>query len=201
MRERSPRHWQLRAFAGRDLLTGKPQQVSRTFIGGERAAAKALAALVTEVESGKFNRTTATVGQLLDKWLEAGIISQRPRTHYENRSKIEQRIRPVLGDVPLANLEPEMIDAAYRKWLDEGLSPSTVHKYHCILSAACHQAVKWGWINVTPTARSTPPKVDRIEMKVPTPTQVNRLIKAANDRDPVLATAVALAALDRGTPR
>ncbi len=147
MRERSPGHWQLRAYVGRDPVTGKPRQVTRTFKGGERAAAKALAALVAEVETGKFSRTTATVSQLLDKWLEAGEWSQRPRTLYENRRKIDGRIRPILGHIQLAELEPDVIDAAYRRWLDDGLSPATVHKYHCILSAACRQAVKWGWID------------------------------------------------------
>ena len=195
MRERSPGHWQLRAYVGSDPVTGKPRQVTRTFKGGERAAAKALAALVTEVEAGKFSRTTATVSQLLDKWLEAGEWSQRPRTLYENRRKIDGRIRPILGHIHLAELKPDMLDAAYRKWLDDGLSPSTVHKYHCIISAACRQAVKWGWIDVSPTTRSTPPRVGRNEMKVPTPSQVSALIKAAEERDPVLGTAVALAAL------
>ena len=61
MRERSPGHWQVRVYVGRDPVTGKPRQVTRTFKGGERTAAKALAALVTEVEMGKFSRTTATV--------------------------------------------------------------------------------------------------------------------------------------------
>jgi hypothetical protein len=117
-------------------VTGKPRQATRTFVGGERAAAKALGALVAEVERGKFNRTTATVGQLLDKWLEHVEPAQRPRTMYESRRKIEHRIRPVLGDVRLDKLEPEILDLAYRRWLEEGLSASTVHKYHCILSAA-----------------------------------------------------------------
>ena len=143
----------------------------------------------------RWDSTTATVGQLLDKWLEMGERSQRPRTHYENRRKIEGRIRPILGKVQLAELEPDIIDAAYRRWLDDGLSPATVHKYHCILSAACRQAVKWGWIDAAPTARSTPPRVVPTEMKVPTPAQVSALIKAADYVDPVLATAVALAAL------
>ena len=195
MRERSPGHWQLRVYVGRDPVTGKSRQMTRTFKGGERAAAKALAALVTEVETGSFNRTSATVSQLLDKWLEAGEWSQRPRTLYENRRKIDGRIRPILGHILLAELEPDVIDAAYRMWLDDGLSPTTVHKYHCILLAACRQAVKWGWIDDAPTARSTPPRVERTEMKVPTPAQVSVLIKAAEDRDPVLGTAVALAAL------
>ena len=67
--------------------------------------------------------------------------------------------------------------------------------YHSILSAACRQAVKWGWISAAPTARATPPKVERKEMFVPTPDQLSALVKAAVDVDPVLATAVALAAL------
>ena len=144
---------------------------------------------------GTFGRTTATVGQLLDKWLEMGERSQRPRTHYENRRKIDGRIRPILGDLQLAKLEPAIIDAAYRRWLDDGLSPATVHKYHCILSAACCQAVKWGWIDAAPTARSTPPRVLPTEMNAPTPAQVSALIRAAENDNPVLATAVALAAL------
>ena len=87
------------------------------------------------------------------------------------------------------------MDTAYGRWLDEGLSPATVHKYHAIISAACNQAVKWGWIDRAPTARATPPRVDRVEMKVPTPKQLTMLVKAAEAADPVLATTVAVAAL------
>jgi len=195
LRERSPGHWQLRAFAGADPVTGKPTQVARTFVGTERAASKALAALVTEVEAGIFAPTSATVSQLLDQWLEVGENTQRPRTLYENRRKIEARIRPKLGAVKLSKLDAAMLDKTYRDWLAEGLSPATVHKYHTVLSAALRQAVKWGYIGSAPTARATPPKVERHEMKVPTPEQLSALVKAADAVDPVLATAVALAAL------
>ncbi len=97
MRERSPGHWELRAFTGRDPVTGKVRQTTRTFHGTEKEAGKALSQLVSEVEADKFDRTSATVGQLLDKWLEAAETNQRPRTLYENKRKIEGRIRPVLG--------------------------------------------------------------------------------------------------------
>jgi integrase len=195
MRERSHGHWELRAFTGRDQVTGKPRQVTRTFHGTEKEAGKALSQLVSEVETDTFDRTSATVGQLLDKWLEVAETNQRPRTLYENKRKIEGRIRPVLGSVRLDKLGGDTLDAAYRQWLSEGLSPTTVHMYHAILSAACRQAVKWGWINAAPTARATPPKVERKEMVVPTPDQLSSLVNAAIDVDPVLATAVALAAL------
>ena len=195
MRERSPGHWELRAFIGRDSVSGKPRQATRSFHGTEKAAGKALSVLVAEVEAGRFNRTSATVGQLLDKWLEATVLSHRPRTVYENRRKIEGRIRPALGDVRLDKLEPDAIDAAYRGWLADGLSASTVHKYHSILSAACRQAVKWGWIDRAPTDRASPPSPVRKDMVVPAPEQLSALVKAAEAEDPVLATAIALAAL------
>jgi integrase len=190
-------HWQLRVFLGPDPVTGKPLQVTRTYRGTEAKAKVALGRFATEVGDGKFNRTTATVGQLLDQWLEITAASQRPRTLYENRRKIEARIRPVLGAVRLDKLEadPLILDAAYHRWLGEGLSPATVHKYHSILSAACRQAVKWGWLDRAPTERATPPSLVRKDMTVPTPKQLTALVRGAEGEDPVLGAAVALAAL------
>ena len=196
MRERSPGHWELRAFVGRDPVSGKVRQATRTFHGTEKEAGKALAELVSEVDADTFDRTTATVGQLLDKWLETAQTKQRPRTFYENKRKIEGRIRPVLGSVRLDKLGGDTLDAAYRRWLAEGLSPTTVHMYHAILSAACHQAVKWGWISAAPTARATPPEVERKEMVVPTPDQLTALVQARQlTSTRFSATAIALAAL------
>jgi integrase len=197
MRERpeGSGHWQLRAYVGVDPVTGRERQASRTFHGSQRAAAKALAAFVAEADKGRFDETTATVGQLLDKWLEQTKVTHRPRTFYENERKIEGRIRPVLGHARLDRLSAATLDAAYRQWLEEGLSPSTVNKYHSILSAALRQAVKWGWIETAPTDRSSPPSAGQKEMVVPTPAQLADLVKSAEVRDPVLATATALAAL------
>jgi integrase len=197
MRERPPGcgRWQLRAFAGVDELTGKPRQVTKTFIGTEAKARVALGRFVNEVTDGKFEPSTATVGEVLEKWLDAATVSQRPRTLEENRRKIEHRICPVLGKVKLNRLTPALLDRVYREWLDEGLSPATVHKYHALLSAACRQAVKWGWLAFAPTERARPPKIERKEIDVPSPDRLKALIRAAEKEDTVLATAVALAAL------
>jgi integrase len=188
-------HWQMRAFRGPDPVSGKPRQVTKMFIGTEAKAKVALGTFVSDVGKGKYTGTTATVGQLLDRWLEVSESSQRPRTVYENRRKIEARIRPTLGDIKLSKLGAEQLDQAYRKWQQAGLSPATVHKYHSILSAACRQAVKWGWIDQAPTARATPPAPERKEMLVPAPERLMALLKAADADDPVTAAAVAVAAL------
>ncbi len=189
--------WRLRAYVGRDALTNRPIQVTRTFRGTETAARKALAKLVTDVEAGKFERSRATVGELLDRWLEhiEGSGKAREKTVYEYRRKIEGRIRPALGSIALAKLEADTLDAWYQRWLAEGLSPSTVRVYHSILSAACRQAVKWGWLEQAPTERATAPTPRPPVMRVPTPEQLSRLVQTAEDEDPVLAAAVALAAL------
>jgi hypothetical protein len=92
MRERSPGHWELRAFTGRDPATGKVRQATRTFHGTEKGAGKALSLLVSEVEAGIVDRTSATVGQLLNRWLVVAATNQRPRTLLENERKIRDEV-------------------------------------------------------------------------------------------------------------
>ena len=189
--------WRLRVYVGRDPDTDTPIQESRTFRGTETAARKELAKLVAAVEGRVVEPNRATVGQLLDRWVAhvEAIGKARPKTVYEYRRKIDGRIRPVLGDIRLDKLRADAIDSAYQRWLAEGLSPSTVAVYHSILHAACRQAVKWGWIDRAPTDQATAPKPRSPEMKVPTPAQVATIVRSADAEDPVLATALALAAL------
>ena len=199
MRERSPGVWQLRAYLGKDPLTGNPIQASRTFKGTGAAAKKALARLVTEVDDRKFDRTRATMGQLLDLWL-AGL-SRKPSTIRDYQSAVDHAIRPALGDVRLATLKADKLDACYRAWLTEEVSPgvkrsaTTVRKYHAIIRAALHQAVKWDWIDRNPAENASPPSAVRTEMTVPSPAELQALIRDAEAHDPVLAFAIALAAL------
>ena len=189
--------WRLRVYAGRDPDTDTPIQESRTFRGTEPAARKELAKLVAEVENRVVEPNRATVGQLLDRWVAhvEAIGKARPKTVYEYKRKIEGRIRPALGDIRLDKLRADAIDTAYQRWLAEGLSSSTVAVYHSILHAACRQAVKWDWVVRAPTDQATAPKARSPEMKVPTPEQVAKLVRTAEADDPVLATALALAAL------
>jgi integrase len=175
-------------------------QLHRTFKGSERGAGKELAKLVAEAQTKTataMDRSTATVGQLLDRWLEHRVAlgKVRPKTAYEYERKIEGRIKPVLGDVKLRQLTPGHLDNAYKGWLAEGLSPSTVRVYHSILSAACRQAVKWDLIDRAPSERASAPAAASTTMRVPTPAQLATLVASAEDSDPVLAAAVALAAL------
>ncbi len=197
MRERPPGsgRWQLRAFAGIDPTNGRPRQVAKTFVGNAAAAERALRSFASEAEAGKVDRSRSTLGQLLDRWLEQIEPTHRPKTVHEYRRWIDARIRPALGEIRLNRLAADRLDHQYRAWLAEGLSESSVHHLHAIVSAALNQGVKWGWLEASPAGRASPPPLRSKTPVPPTLEQMNRLFTEASRTDHTLATAIALAAL------
>jgi integrase len=195
MLERSPGVWRLRVYIGDDPATGRPLQVSRTFRGTKRHAQTALAEFVAEVTHGSvpLERST-TLAQYLDRWVDHIALNRSPTTVRGYREKT-RRIKAKLGKIQLAKLSPHMLDRAYREWLEEGLSPTTVHHLHGVLSAALTQAVRWGVLTSAPTQRTTPPPLRSRPKQVPSPEVIQRLISAAEDRGhPVLAASIAVMA-------
>jgi integrase len=114
-----------------------------------------------------------------------------PRTLAENRREIETRIRPDLGPIRLDKLTPKNLDDAYQKWGKE-LGPSSVHRHGAVLAAALSQAVKWGWLAVTPALQATlPPQRAAQSLTIPDVDQIGQLIRGATDN--TMRAAVALA--------
>ena len=69
LEQRGEDSWRVRAYAGRQ--GGKVRWVSRTVTGGKRDAQRALAKLVTEVESGQVTAGhPVSLGELVDRWLD-----------------------------------------------------------------------------------------------------------------------------------
>ena len=135
-----------------------------------------------------------TVSDYLDQWIDHIAGNRSPTTVRGYREKAK-RINRKLGRIRLAKLTPLTLDRTYREWLEEGLSPTTVHHLHGVISAALNQAVKWGIVSQAATARTSPPPLRVTPKKIPTPEVIQQLISAAEDRgQPVLAAAIALAA-------
>jgi integrase len=193
MVQRAEGVWRLRVFVGRNPVTGNPVQVHRTFKGTEPQAKKALARLVTEADDGKFSKETITLGDLLDRWMDN--VEHTPATAAGYRGKIEHRIRPALGHMRISKLDSSDLDAWYRKWQKEDeLAVATVRQLHAIIRAALAQAVKWKLVDHNEALAATPPKLKKTEMTTPTPIQLMSMIAYAQDHDPMLAAAIAIAA-------
>jgi integrase len=194
MTERSPGVWWLRAYAGRNEK-GNPVQVSKTVHGGVRVAREELAKFVTQIaEQGTPPSSETTVGQLLERWLE-DVAPLRSPTTLRGYRTIIARITPVLGSIKVAKLTAQHLDRAYRDWLSGGLSPTTVHHTHVVLGTALRQAERWGLISRAATDLARSPSIRSKPVTATDPAVVRSLIGAADAEYPVLAAAIALAAI------
>jgi integrase len=157
--------------------------------------------MVVAAGRGLTARTNATVGELLDRWLELATVDFSPKTTLEVSGSIARYLRPALGDVPLNKLTPASLDRYYRSLLTGGgrsgkpLSPATIRRIHGILRRALAQGVRWGWIGVNPAASASPPRVPAPEIAPPSPEQLARLQAAITAEDPELGVFVRLSAM------
>lgn len=186
--------WRVRVHAGRDAR-GRPIYLSRNFAGSRRQAESFMAKLVADVDRRAVKSHVGTVATLLEGWLADIEPSRAAYTMREHRRGIERNILPALGSVRLDRLTAEHLDRFYRSLRAQGLAAASVRRHHAILAAALRRAVKWGWLAVNPADAASPPGITRSTTSSPDPGAVQRLLAGARDADPVLATAIALAAV------
>lgn len=188
--------WELRVDLGRDPITGRRKQLSRTFRGQARAADQALRDLVDQQAPSRSDGVGATFGQLLDQWLEeCERLELSPTTLRNYRAQVEHTIRPALGKVQLNRLAAKNLDALYGAMKVEGKSAKTIRNHHAVISAALHQGVRWGWVRANVAETAKPPRVAHKRVSVPSLDIVRDVIEAAERRDPRLAPLLMLAAL------
>jgi len=139
--------------------------------------------LITEVARGKHGGVAGTFGSLLDEGLVTGERS--PTTVDGYRKKIESIIRPALGQLPLEKITARTLDAFYGRLLEGGTTPATLMHHHSIISAALHQAERWGWVVRNEARLASPPQVPKKGLTVPHPERIRALIdKAAASKSP-----------------
>jgi integrase len=185
----------VRVYAGLDPLTKRRHYLAETIPAGPgaaREAEKARTRLLAEVDQQRNPRTRATVNQLLDRYLELLDVGETTRRAYE--SNIRTHIRPLLGTMPLARLNGEVLDVFYatlrrcREHCDgrrraghacKPLAASAVRKNHTILSGACERAVKWRWLGVNPTKQASAPPLAPANPQPPTAEEAAAILNEA----------------------
>ncbi len=188
--------WELRVDLGTDPITGKRKQLSRTFRGPARAADQAMRDLVDQQAPSRSDGVGATLGQLLDQWLEeCERLELSPTTLRNYRALVDHTVRPALGKVQLNRLTAKNLDALYGAMKEEGKSAKTIRNHHAVISAALHQGVRWGWVRSNVAEMAKPPRVAHKRVSVPSLDVVRDVIEAAEQRDPRLAPMLMLAAL------
>jgi len=165
-------------------VTKRYRYVSRSVGGTKKDAEAALAALLTEVNSGTGGHkgSDVTIGELVEQWLDLRKESLSVTTWEAYAAKARFRLIPALGHVSVRKLSVRDIDAFYRALRrQEGLAASTVRQIHNVLSGSLDQAVRWGWRPDNPARMATLPPQHQGEIHAPSPAAVMAAIAVADD--------------------
>ena len=181
---------------GRDPLTGRRRQVSRSFRGSLQEAKVARAALLVEVKKGRHSGTNAVLDDLFVDWIEELKRKGRSPNTVRGYEKVYTRnIQPTLGGTKVARVTTKMLTDLYGAHQRRGLAPRTVYQIHACFSSMFTQACRWGWRDSNPAQWAEPPARSNIAPVVASPVEIRALIdEAERSRRPEYARAILVAA-------
>lgn len=113
LRERRTGVWEVRLEAGRDPVTGRRRQTSRTIHGTKRDAQRALNALVAQADKGHHAGTSTSFRELADRWLAQAERDLSPTTVRRYRNLLTKRVLPAIGDRPIDRIPASDLDTFY----------------------------------------------------------------------------------------
>jgi integrase len=105
----------VRVYSGMDPISKRRMYLTEVVPPGPKAgdeAEKIRTRLLHQVDQKRNPRTRATVGQLLDKWLQVLDVDPSTRRPVEAmRATSASTFGPVLGSLPLTRLDVETLDS------------------------------------------------------------------------------------------
>jgi integrase len=139
------------------------------------------------------------------KWWPAWK-DQHPSSEYGTRKKVEKRILPVFGDIPLDGLDPSTIGTWKAAMVAEGLRPRTVNTYVSLLGTILNAAVDDDYLARSPLLRKSGAGRTPATRNQPVPRrevwllreQLDRLVEAIDPRYRALVLVAALTGMRWG---
>jgi integrase len=181
--------YQLRVYAGIDPVTGRKRYTGRVHRGTAKTAAKALAALVTDIERGTDHPGTRhTVADLCARYVRSRSTDWSPNTRRDHPATIDRWIVPRLGDMDVTKVRvrdvEQLIDAIAAE------HPATARKVLAILRSAFEDALRWELVTRNPARSARPPRKAKPRTTAP---PLDLVRAAIDDTTPAMATIIRLA--------
>ena len=206
IRQLRPGVWEITAATGRDPLTGKYGQASRTVRtdarpgvhGHPRVVEVEAAKLVAEIEAGSHRTGRHTLGELLDEYLHHQEVRGRaPKTIHEARGRATRVKADPIATKDIRRLTGLDLDEFYARLASTGgrsgygMHPTTRHHFHALIRAALNQAIRWRWLAPpNPAGDAQAPPLAPDERVPPTPEEARRLARAITEANPDLAALI-----------
>ena len=208
--------FRVRVYAGKDPVSGRRHDLIEVVPPGPKAATLAEAArtrFLNQVDEQRNPRTSATVDQLLDRYLETLDVGRNTRRAYTGY--LRKHVRPFVGHLKAGALDVDALDSLYaelrrcrthcdgrgrgidhrtprphdcdercRNHVCRPLANSTIRDVHQVLRGAYKKAIRWRWVSTNPVALAEPPPAPTPDPRPPSADEAARLVEAAwNDPD------------------
>lgn len=135
---------------------GKQKSIAKRGFATHREAELYEAQIKLELQTGSAamvgygSESKQKLKEYLPKWYESYHHNLAKSTRYSYWSGINIHLIPMLGEVSLNKLTPQMIDDMIAQLREKGLAENSVRYCHRILSSALSSAVKYGYIPNNP---------------------------------------------------
>jgi integrase len=161
---------------------GKRQQKKQRGFATKKEAEKAMREAITAWEKGTYIEPSKMLfREYITDWLNDKKNSVKKQTWEGYEVLIRTHIIPVLGNVKVSSLTPNILQKFINDLMDSHLAPSSVRKIYAILNNALSKAEKWGMIPKNVASLIEKPKLIKTEMKVWDKEEVNRFLDVAKE--------------------
>ena len=198
---KAPDVYELRVYVGRDR-SGRVKHRYERFTGNKRAAQRALAALVAEVDQAKKSPvapsalwgSATTFNAAFAAWKLNGWQDLSPSTTRRYESIWEVHVEHSIGLRKISELSSYDLERYLRKLKSEGQSESSVRQIRAVLNRTCRLAKRWsGGVLPNPVAETELPSwsmdANRV-VRAPDASEVTALLRACDAEDPRVAAFV-----------
>ncbi|MET8221799.1 tyrosine-type recombinase/integrase [Streptomyces sp. NPDC005301] len=166
----------------------------------ERKTRAEVTAAVRELEQQRDAKSIRKAGRpwTVKAWLTHWIENIAPLAVNENTMvgygvAVRKHLIPALGAHRLDKLKPEYIENFYGRMAADGRKAGTIHQIHRTFRTALNEAVRRGHLGRNPVQLAKAPRLSEEEIEPFTVEEVQRLLRAADDRRNSARWAVALA--------
>ena len=168
-----------------DPKTGKRQRQYKTVNGTKKEAEAMLSRLINEADNGGiFKPSSLRLSDWLHEWLKLYLPNIEETTRAGYKDRIDNKIIPHLGNIPLSNLRTAEIQC----WVnmlstEEKLAPKSVKNVFLNLKAALDKAVVLNMIAKNPCTGVELPKLKKYNAEVYDENEIQKLIEAIQGTD------------------
>lgn len=142
--------WSYTVDTGKDPITGKRKQKTKSGFKTEKEAEAALNEVVYELNKGLYiEPQSILLKDFAEDWFENYKFQLRETTATQYRLKIRNWINPILGSFKVQDIKPIHAQMFSRKLL-ESCEPSTAHKTYAIAKLIMNHAIDMELINKNP---------------------------------------------------